>query len=78
MGPTIAVHEIMSASPVIVGPTTSVSELLALFDRHDFNAFPVVDGGGVGHAKPFAQIQKRLGRKRVTREMMAARRRDGG
>jgi CBS domain-containing protein len=41
-----AVHEIMSASPVTVGPTTSVSELLALFDRHDFNAFPVVDGGG--------------------------------
>ncbi|HEX5575018.1 MAG TPA: CBS domain-containing protein [Gemmatimonadales bacterium] len=41
----IAVHEIMSASPVTVGPTTSVSELLALFDRHDFNAFPVVDGG---------------------------------
>jgi CBS domain-containing protein len=42
----IAVHEIMSASPVTVGPTTSVSELLALFDRHDFNAFPVVDDGG--------------------------------
>lgn len=41
-----AVHEIMSASPVTVGPTTSVSELLALFDRHDFNAFPVVDHGG--------------------------------
>ena len=42
----IAVHEIMSASPVTVGPTTSVSELLVLFDRHDFNAFPVVDDGG--------------------------------
>jgi CBS domain-containing protein len=41
-----AVHAIMSAPPVTVGPTTSVSELLALFDRHDFNAFPVVDGGG--------------------------------
>lgn len=39
----IAVHEIMSASPVTVGPATSVSELLAQFDRHDFNAFPVLD-----------------------------------
>ena len=42
----IAVHEIMSTSPVTVGPTTSVSELLALFDRHDFNAFPVLDERG--------------------------------
>jgi CBS domain-containing protein len=41
-----AVHEIMSASPVTVGPATSVSELLAQFDRHDFNAFPVVVDGG--------------------------------
>jgi CBS domain-containing protein len=42
----IAVHEIMSASPVTVGPSTSVTELLALFDRHDFNAFPVLDDRG--------------------------------
>jgi acetoin utilization protein AcuB len=42
----IAVHEIMSASPVTVGPTTTVSELLVLFDRHDFNAFPVLDERG--------------------------------
>lgn len=42
----IAVHEIMSTSPVTVGPTTSVGELLALFDRHDFNAFPVLDDRG--------------------------------
>jgi CBS domain-containing protein len=41
-----AVHEIMSASPVTVGPATSVSELLAQFDRHDFNAFPVLDDRG--------------------------------
>jgi CBS domain-containing protein len=41
-----AVHEIMSASPVSVGPATSVSELLAHFDRHDFNAFPVLDERG--------------------------------
>jgi CBS domain-containing protein len=36
----------MSASPVTVGPATSVSELLAQFDRHDFNAFPVLDDRG--------------------------------
>jgi CBS domain-containing protein len=37
-----AVHDIMSTSPVTVAPTTSIGNLLALFDRHDFNAFPVV------------------------------------
>jgi CBS domain-containing protein len=42
----IAVHEIMSTSPVAVGPATPVSDLLALFDRHDFNAFPVLDERG--------------------------------
>lgn len=36
----------MSASPVSVTPTTAVDDLLVLFDRHDFNAFPVVDEGG--------------------------------
>jgi CBS domain-containing protein len=37
-----AVYDIMSSGPVRVEPTTSISSLLALFDRHDFNAFPVV------------------------------------
>jgi CBS domain-containing protein len=37
-----AVYDIMSPSPVTVEPTTSIGDLLALFDRHDFNAFPVV------------------------------------
>jgi CBS domain-containing protein len=41
-----AVHEIMSTSPVTVGLATSVTELLAQFDRHDFNAFPVQDDHG--------------------------------
>jgi CBS domain-containing protein len=41
-----AVHEIMSASPVTVAPATSVIELLAQFDRYDFNAFPVLDDRG--------------------------------
>jgi CBS domain-containing protein len=40
-----AVHDMMSTSPVTVGPMTSIGNLLALFDRHDFNAFPVVDHG---------------------------------
>jgi CBS domain-containing protein len=38
-----AVHDIMSTSPVTVQATTSIGDLLALFDRHDFNAFPVVE-----------------------------------
>jgi CBS domain-containing protein len=40
------VHDVMSTSPVTVSPTTSVADLLARFDRHDFNAFPVVDDHG--------------------------------
>jgi CBS domain-containing protein len=40
------VHEIMSMTPITVGPATSVNELLAQFDRHDFNAFPVLDDTG--------------------------------
>ena len=35
----------MSSSPVSVSPTASMGDLLILFDRHDFNAFPVVDEG---------------------------------
>ena len=38
-----AVHEVMSTSPVTVTPPPSVGELLVLFDRHDFNALPVLD-----------------------------------
>jgi len=38
-----SVHDMMSTSPVAVGPMTSIGTLLGLFDRHDFNAFPVVD-----------------------------------
>ncbi len=42
----IAVHEVMSTSPVTVEPTTLVADLLLLFDRHDFNAFPVLGQHG--------------------------------
>jgi CBS domain-containing protein len=41
------IREIMTPSPVTVRPSTSVAELTALFATHDFNAFPVVDAGGV-------------------------------
>lgn len=37
-----AVYDMMSSSPVTVEQTTTIGDLLALFDRHDFNAFPVV------------------------------------
>ena len=43
---TMLVHDIMSTAPVAVSPETPVSDLLALFDRHDFNAFPVVNDRG--------------------------------
>ena len=41
-----SVHEVMSAVPVTVAPSTSLTDLLTLFDRHDYNAFPVVGQGG--------------------------------
>ncbi len=41
-----SVHEVMSAVPVTVAPSTSLADLLTLFDRHDYNAFPVVGPGG--------------------------------
>jgi tRNA nucleotidyltransferase (CCA-adding enzyme) len=40
------VHEVMSPVPVTVGPELSALDLLAAFDRHDYNAFPVVDERG--------------------------------
>lgn len=41
-----AVHEVMSPAPVTVAPSTSVTDLLTLFDRHDYNAFPVLGPEG--------------------------------
>ena len=37
-----AVHEVMTAAPVTVTPSTPVTDLLTLFDRHDYNTFPVL------------------------------------
>ncbi len=39
---TTPVLEVMTRAPITVTPQTTVSELMALFDRHDVNAFPVV------------------------------------
>jgi acetoin utilization protein AcuB len=44
---TIPVYEVMTRAPITVTPVTSVPDLIALFDRHDFNAFPVVDDRGI-------------------------------
>ena len=44
---TMPVYEVMTRAPVTVTPLTTVLDLLALFDRHDFNAFPVVDDRGI-------------------------------
>jgi CBS domain-containing protein len=44
---TMPVHEVMTRAPITVAPLTSIPDLIALFDRHDFNAFPVVDDGGI-------------------------------
>jgi CBS-domain-containing membrane protein len=41
------IRDIMTPSPVSVCPETSIAELKALFERYDFNAFPVVDDQGL-------------------------------
>ena len=41
------VREVMTPTPVTVHPSTTVGELKALFEAHDFNAFPVVDEAGI-------------------------------
>ena len=43
---TMPVLEVMTRAPITVTPQTNVGDLIALFDRHDFNAFPVVDEQG--------------------------------
>jgi CBS domain-containing protein len=37
------VNDIMSSAPKSVSTSTTLAQLLELFDRHDFNAFPVTD-----------------------------------
>jgi len=40
------IREIMTSSPVMVSPETDIRKLKRLFDKHDVNAFPVVDDAG--------------------------------
>ena len=37
------VWEVMSPAPIAVHPETTLGELIALFEQHDYNGFPVVD-----------------------------------
>jgi CBS domain-containing protein len=40
------IREVMTPTPVTVPPDATLSTLKRLFEAHDFNAFPVVDGEG--------------------------------
>lgn len=42
----IVVADVMTADPVCVNPETQVAQAMELFDRHDFNALPVVNADG--------------------------------
>lgn len=44
--PIMPVWEVMTPSPVVLNPETAVAEAIDLFERHDYNAFPVVDRQG--------------------------------
>lgn len=41
----VKIEDVMTTKVITVGRRTTVKELKALFDKHDFNAFPVVDDG---------------------------------
>ena len=40
-------RELMTVKPVTVRPETTLVELKKLFEEHDFDCFPVLDGNGV-------------------------------
>lgn len=40
------VRDVMTSLPVTVSPETSVADLKQLFERHDYNAFPVAEADG--------------------------------
>ena len=63
-----AVHDTMSTSPVTVEPRTSIGQLLVLFDRYEFNAFPVVGQGNrlLGIISKLDVLGLLLGRRRST------------
>lgn len=43
----VKIEDVMTTKVITVGRRTRVSELKALFDKHDFNAFPVVENGNI-------------------------------
>src|SRR6185436_9912685 len=42
-GHVTRVNDVMSSAPKSVHTSTTIEQLLELFDRHDFNAFPVTN-----------------------------------
>lgn len=45
----LPVHKVMTREPLTVRPSTTVGELITLFERHDVEAFPVVGDDGQLH-----------------------------
>ncbi len=43
----VRIEEVMTSRVVTVGRHTKVGELKELFEKHDFNAFPVVENGNL-------------------------------
>lgn len=43
--PDITVDELMTENPKTVDKETSIEELVSMFKKHDFHAFPVVEDG---------------------------------
>jgi CBS domain-containing protein len=43
----LAIHEVMTLRPITATPGTTIGAVMQEFDRHDFNAIPVVDAAGV-------------------------------
>lgn len=44
---TKPVYDVMTRAPITVTPQTLIRDLIALFNRHDFNAFPVAAENGI-------------------------------
>jgi CBS domain-containing protein len=69
-----AVYDAMTFSPVTVKPTASIGTLLTLFDRYDFNVFPVVGENNrlVGIVSKFDALKLLLDRAAATRPAIDA------
>jgi CBS domain-containing protein len=40
------VADVMTSTPLVIGPRTRLSDAEAIFEEHDFNGLPVVEAGG--------------------------------